>query len=264
MDNTGQTWWLDNSRRSSREIVMLCSKSRETGRDLERSGLIEEIATKEFDVVFQVSRDGTRRQAVGYDQSEAKEEASRMVLPFETCLLRACENSRRNSHEIAKRECDVVFQVSRDGTRPRAIGHDQSEAKGEASRLVLEIATKEFDVVFQVSRDGTRPRAVGSDQSEAKGVSSLREIAEEEFDVLFQVSRDGTRPRAVGPDQSKAKGGLDATVGRASPPLAGPRRHSAEIRWEGGISKQPRCYPGVPGAILISETTSRIRDNSVP
>ncbi|KAI8489546.1 hypothetical protein Bbelb_327130 [Branchiostoma belcheri] len=26
--------------------------------------------------------------------------------------------------------------------------------------------------------------------------------------------------------------------GRASPPLAGPRRHSAEIRWEGGISKQ--------------------------
>ncbi|KAI8509820.1 hypothetical protein Bbelb_122480 [Branchiostoma belcheri] len=26
--------------------------------------------------------------------------------------------------------------------------------------------------------------------------------------------------------------------GRASPPLAGPRRHSAEIRWEGGTSKQ--------------------------
>ncbi|KAI8509728.1 hypothetical protein Bbelb_121560 [Branchiostoma belcheri] len=26
--------------------------------------------------------------------------------------------------------------------------------------------------------------------------------------------------------------------GQASPPLAGPRRHSAEIRWEGGISKQ--------------------------
>ncbi|KAI8489578.1 hypothetical protein Bbelb_327450 [Branchiostoma belcheri] len=25
---------------------------------------------------------------------------------------------------------------------------------------------------------------------------------------------------------------------RASPPLAGPRRHSAEIPWEGGISKQ--------------------------
>ncbi|KAI8514115.1 hypothetical protein Bbelb_084390 [Branchiostoma belcheri] len=28
------------------------------------------------------------------------------------------------------------------------------------------------------------------------------------------------------------------TDGRASPPLAGPRRHLAEIRWEGGISKQ--------------------------
>ncbi|KAI8500061.1 hypothetical protein Bbelb_223780 [Branchiostoma belcheri] len=27
-------------------------------------------------------------------------------------------------------------------------------------------------------------------------------------------------------------------VRRASPPLVGPRRHSAEIRWEGGISKQ--------------------------
>ncbi|KAI8493701.1 hypothetical protein Bbelb_286220, partial [Branchiostoma belcheri] len=27
-------------------------------------------------------------------------------------------------------------------------------------------------------------------------------------------------------------------TGRASPPLAGPRRHSAEIRWEGGTSKQ--------------------------
>ncbi|KAI8489558.1 hypothetical protein Bbelb_327250 [Branchiostoma belcheri] len=27
-------------------------------------------------------------------------------------------------------------------------------------------------------------------------------------------------------------------AGRASPPLAGPRRHSAEIRWEGGTSKQ--------------------------
>ncbi|KAI8510939.1 hypothetical protein Bbelb_118550 [Branchiostoma belcheri] len=33
-------------------------------------------------------------------------------------------------------------------------------------------------------------------------------------------------------------------LGRASPPLAGPRRHLAEIRWEGGISKQvvDPCY----------------------
>ncbi|KAI8482304.1 hypothetical protein Bbelb_399950 [Branchiostoma belcheri] len=30
--------------------------------------------------------------------------------------------------------------------------------------------------------------------------------------------------------------------GRASPPLAGPRRHSAEIRWEGGISKQDELH----------------------
>ncbi|KAI8483387.1 hypothetical protein Bbelb_388500 [Branchiostoma belcheri] len=29
---------------------------------------------------------------------------------------------------------------------------------------------------------------------------------------------------------------------RASPPLAGPRRHSAEIRWKGGISKQARFW----------------------
>ncbi|KAI8508124.1 hypothetical protein Bbelb_143640 [Branchiostoma belcheri] len=33
-------------------------------------------------------------------------------------------------------------------------------------------------------------------------------------------------------------GPLEAGFGRASPPLAGPRRHSAEIRWEGGTSKQ--------------------------
>ncbi|KAI8514714.1 hypothetical protein Bbelb_073050 [Branchiostoma belcheri] len=37
--------------------------------------------------------------------------------------------------------------------------------------------------------------------------------------------------------QQGVKGPMVST-GRASPPLAGPRRHSAEIRWEGGISKQ--------------------------
>ncbi|KAI8521946.1 hypothetical protein Bbelb_017000 [Branchiostoma belcheri] len=32
---------------------------------------------------------------------------------------------------------------------------------------------------------------------------------------------------------------MSSRARRASPPLAGLRRHSAEIRWEGGISKQP-------------------------
>ncbi|KAI8482040.1 Glutamate receptor ionotropic, delta-1 [Branchiostoma belcheri] len=38
--------------------------------------------------------------------------------------------------------------------------------------------------------------------------------------------------------------------GRASPPLAGPRRHSAEIRWEGGISKQVGAWDPVTGLQL--------------
>ncbi|KAI8488104.1 ATP-dependent Lon protease pim1 [Branchiostoma belcheri] len=42
--------------------------------------------------------------------------------------------------------------------------------------------------------------------------------------VLFR-SKDGGPPTFI-------------IRGRASPPLAGPRRHSAEIRWEGGTSKQ--------------------------
>ncbi|KAI8485141.1 hypothetical protein Bbelb_370660 [Branchiostoma belcheri] len=122
---------------------------------------------------------------------------------------------------------------------------DMREERQETSSATYEEAER----VYYTIKDEDLPPALrgGRRQQESiqAGTKTSEPPAKSPVDEHGGFSGRGP-PDSIQEDRETSFGETEAakrhetstSAGQASPPLAGPRRHSAEIRWEGGISMQ--------------------------